>query len=105
MFVIVLSVVTTNMISLYSGSISALNLCKKPISVKKMNLAMGGVSILFSRFLLLWPVSLDFFYTFYGFPGFGVPTVDCSADYRLFISFVRKYVHSEISNETGIVLV
>lgn len=101
MFVIVLSVVTTNMISLYSGSISALNLCKKPVSVKKMNLAMGGVSILFSLIPIAMASFLDFFYTFMDFLALVFPPLIAVLIVDFYLIRKRKYVHSEISNETG----
>ncbi len=100
-FIIVLSTVTTNMISIYSSTLSALNLTKKPVPFKKASYLVGGITILFALFPIAFASFLDFFYTFLDFLAMVFPAMVAVIVVDYYLLRKGNYLQPEIGNRRG----
>lgn len=101
MLVVILSVATTNMISVYSGSLSACNLFKRQFPVKKMNIIVGVLTILVSFIPVFMGSFMDFFYSFMDLLALVFPALIAIMLVDYYLIRKRNYIFKEIGNMDG----
>lgn len=99
--VILLSVVTTTMISMFCCSASALNVVPKKIPNKKMNYYIAVICTVCSFLPLLFNSFLDFFYAFMDLLGLVFPPLAAIMIVDYYLIRKKKYIQEEISNKEG----
>ena len=101
MFVILLSTVTTNMVAIYSGTYSAMNLVKETFPVKKMMDIFGAVTVVLGVVPIFFASFLDTFYVLLDYMALIYPPMIAIMLTDYYLLRRSKYQITQLNNPNG----